>query len=142
MVPGGTGMIRSSARLPWQLEVPPGSPAWAFQNLRLTISARLSVPATARRMTLPPSPPSPPSGPPLGTYFSRRKLTQPSPPLPAIPWMRARSISMSPPRRQDSHADSGGREHAQQPAGSHHLDLTESEVMVEGVLGATGQIAH
>src|SRR5438874_7376258 len=33
---------------------------------------------------LPPSPPSPPSGPPYGTNFSRRKLTQPAPPSP--PW--------------------------------------------------------
>ncbi len=32
---------------------------------------------------LAPSPPSPPSGPPRGTYFSRRRLAQPSPPLPA-----------------------------------------------------------
>src|SRR5258708_23948651 len=29
-----------------------------------------------------PLPPSPPSGPPLGTYFSRRKLMQPAPPFP------------------------------------------------------------
>src|SRR5438046_2650614 len=34
-------------------------------------------------MTSPPRPPSPPSGPPLGTNFSRRKLTHPRPPLPA-----------------------------------------------------------
>src|SRR5438128_9715990 len=33
---------------------------------------------------LPPSPPSPPSGPPRGTYFSRRKLTQPAPPSPPL----------------------------------------------------------
>src|SRR5690348_13243464 len=33
---------------------------------------------------LPPRPPSPPSGPPRGTYFSRRKDADPSPPLPAI----------------------------------------------------------
>ena len=29
-------------------------------------------------------PPSPPEGPPLGTYFSLRKVTAPSPPLPAL----------------------------------------------------------
>src|ERR1700679_1824619 len=46
-------------------------------------SARVFMPSTARRYTLPPSPPSPPSGPPKGTNFSRRKLTQPRPPLPA-----------------------------------------------------------
>src|SRR5690606_6479661 len=40
---------------------------------------------------LPPAPPSPPSGPPRGTYFSRRKLTAPSPPLPAWTSMRASS---------------------------------------------------
>mmetsp|Transcript_27087 Transcript_27087/g.45992 ORF Transcript_27087/g.45992 Transcript_27087/m.45992 type:complete len:238 (+) Transcript_27087:1460-2173(+) len=35
-------------------------------------------------MMWPPRPPSPPSGPPLGTNFSFRKLTFPSPPLPAF----------------------------------------------------------
>src|SRR5215510_11716738 len=39
---------------------------------------------SASRMTLPPSPPSPPSGPPRGTNFSRRKLTQPAPPSPPL----------------------------------------------------------
>src|SRR5262245_54387966 len=42
---------------------------------------------------LPPRPPSPPSGPPRGTYFSRRKLTAPSPPLPAWTEMRASSTN-------------------------------------------------
>src|SRR5579862_980928 len=32
----------------------------------------------------PPRPPSPPLGPPLGTYFSRRKAMQPLPPSPAL----------------------------------------------------------
>ena len=35
-------------------------------------------------MTLPPFPPSPPSGPPLGTNFSRLKLTFPAPPFPDL----------------------------------------------------------
>src|SRR5882672_11808071 len=39
---------------------------------------------SASRKTLPPSPPSPPSGPPRGTNFSRRKLTQPAPPVAAL----------------------------------------------------------
>src|SRR5712692_10405244 len=43
----------------------------------------------------PPSPPSPPSGPPLGTYFSRRKLTHPLPPSPPFTSMVARSMSMA-----------------------------------------------
>src|SRR5277367_2049381 len=46
-------------------------------------SAKVFMPSTAFRYTLPPRPPSPPSGPPKGTNFSRRKLTQPRPPLPA-----------------------------------------------------------
>src|ERR1700722_1918374 len=46
-------------------------------------SARVFIPSTAFKYTLPPRPPSPPSGPPKGTNFSRRKLTQPRPPLPA-----------------------------------------------------------
>ncbi len=48
----------------------------------------------ARRITLPPSPPSPPSGPPRGTNFSRRKLTQPSPPLPASTRISTSSTNM------------------------------------------------
>src|SRR5512144_2056694 len=35
-------------------------------------------------MTSPPFPPLPPLGPPRGTNFSRRKLTQPRPPSPAM----------------------------------------------------------
>ena len=42
----------------------------------------VSFDATAS--TDPPSPTSPPSGPPIGIYFSRRKLTMPPPPLPAL----------------------------------------------------------
>src|SRR5512135_3712246 len=45
-------------------------------------------------MTCPPLPPSPPSGPPLGTNFSRRKLTQPLPPSPALTWIWASSTNI------------------------------------------------
>src|SRR4051812_5511193 len=41
----------------------------------------------------PPSPPSPPSGPPLGTYFSRRKLLIPRPPSPAFTKISTRSTN-------------------------------------------------
>src|SRR5690349_24105246 len=41
----------------------------------------------------PPSPPSPPSGPPLGTYFSRRKLAMPRPPSPAFTKISTRSTN-------------------------------------------------
>src|SRR5882672_404548 len=42
---------------------------------------------------LPPLPPSPPSGPPRGTFFSRLKLSAPSPPLPE--WTSIRASSMN-----------------------------------------------
>src|SRR6056297_217377 len=48
---------------------------------------------SACMMTLPPSPPSPPSGPPRSMYFSRRKLRQPLPPLPAKTLMVASSTN-------------------------------------------------
>src|SRR5690242_2551376 len=48
---------------------------------------------SARAQTLPPRPPSPPSGPPRGTYFSRRKCAEPSPPLPACTSIFASSMN-------------------------------------------------
>src|SRR5881296_506484 len=42
---------------------------------------------------LPPLPPSPPEGPPRGTYFSRRKATQPLPPSPAFTEILASSTN-------------------------------------------------
>ena len=55
---------------------------------------RLFTPSRASKMMLAPLPPSPPSGPPRGTYFSRRRLEQPSPPLPACNsiWTRSTNI--------------------------------------------------
>src|ERR1043166_2102776 len=94
MVPGGTMMMTSSAERPVFWEPWPGRPLGARTCLRLTMSARLSAPATARMMTLPPSPPSPPSGPPLGSYFSRRKLQHPRPPSPPLTKMVTRSTNM------------------------------------------------
>src|SRR5215469_1857443 len=87
-------MTSSRALRPWQLSGPPRPPLSARQCLRLTTSARLSVPATARTMTSPPSPPSPPSGPPRGTYFSRRKLQQPAPPSPPLTKSVTRSTNI------------------------------------------------
>src|SRR4029077_15241774 len=49
----------------------------------------------ARRFTFPPRPPSPPSGPPFGTNFSRRKLTDPRPPFPACAKTFIRSTNMA-----------------------------------------------
>src|SRR3989440_11671015 len=45
---------------------------------------------------LPPRPPFPPSGPPRGTYFSRRKLSAPAPPSPALAKILTRSVNISP----------------------------------------------
>ena len=72
----------------------PARPASARQCLRCASADRLSTPGSATTITLPPSPPSPPSGPPRGMYFSRRKLTQPSPPRPASTSMVTRSTNM------------------------------------------------
>src|SRR5690349_12126502 len=52
------------------------------------------MPSSDCTMTEPPSPPLPPLGPPLLTYFSRRKETWPLPPEPARMVMRARSTNM------------------------------------------------
>src|SRR5437867_3183255 len=41
-----------------------------------------------------PGPPSPPQGPPRGTYFSRRKATQPFPPPPALTRIFASSMNI------------------------------------------------
>src|SRR5213595_1696868 len=51
-------------------------------------------------MTSPPRPPSPPSGPPFGTNFSRRKLTQPRPPFPACAKTLIRSTNIGSISRQ------------------------------------------
>src|SRR5215470_15061466 len=48
-------------------------------------------------MTSPPRPPSPPEGPPRGTYFSRRKATQPLPPSPAFRRILASSTNTGEP---------------------------------------------
>src|SRR5262249_30629952 len=51
------------------------------------------MPGSTCSTTSPPSPPSPPFGPPRGTYFSRRKLMQPSPPSPASTRTRTSSTN-------------------------------------------------
>ena len=64
--------------------------AGAEAPVRRGTSERSRSRGSATSTTSPPRPPSPPSGPPLGTYFSRRKLIAPSPPRPP-PRGRARS---------------------------------------------------
>jgi hypothetical protein len=72
---------------------PPGWPFSARKVRTMRKSASVLMPSSARSVTLPPSPPSPPSGPPKGTNFSRRKLTQPRPPLPATTLIFASSTN-------------------------------------------------
>src|SRR6056297_243824 len=108
MVPTGTLTVRSSPERPVLFRPAPPSPLSA-RNLRCTRkSASVLMPWSACSQTLPPCPPSPPSGPPRGIYFSRRKLRQPWPPLPACTRMVASSTNFietsagdkkTPPRR-------------------------------------------
>ena len=84
-VPTGTGSTASSPRAPFdspgRRRLPP-RPARSFWFGRKPERSRRRGSATST--TSPPSPPSPPSGPPRGTYFSRRKWIEPSPPRPAM----------------------------------------------------------
>src|SRR6056297_1213170 len=82
-VPSGTRMTMSSADFPVRCRPWPGCPFRAWNMRACRKSTSVLRPGSASIHTLPPSPPSPPSGPPLGIYFSRRKLTQPWPPRPA-----------------------------------------------------------
>src|SRR5687768_7270305 len=87
-------MMRSSALLPCLFAPLPCEPRSARQKRCWAIAARLLTPFLAMMTTLPPPPPSPPSGPPLGTYFSRRKLAQPLPPFPPCTSMVTRSTNI------------------------------------------------
>ena len=79
----------------------PRSGCWRWKKPR----SRRSGSATST--TSPPWPPSPPSGPPFGTYFSRLKLSDPSPPRPPLTRIRARSWNTAESRRRsaDGHVD-------------------------------------
>src|SRR4051794_36089672 len=93
-VPGGTRMTRSSPERPDIFLPMPPSPRSARQWCRPAKSSSVFLFTSASKITEPPAPPSPPSGPPLGTYFSRRKETHPSPPSPAFTWIIASSTNM------------------------------------------------
>ncbi len=82
IVPGGTWSTMSSPAAPWRRFLPPAPPAGAWKRRRSRKPARVESVESATSTTSPPRPPSPPSGPPMGTYFSRRKLTAPRPPSP------------------------------------------------------------
>ena len=94
-VPTGTASTASSPRAPFESRPPPAPPrpARSFWFGRKPERSRRRGSATST--TSPPSPPSPPSGPPRGTYFSRRKWIEPSPPRPATAVSRARSWNIA-----------------------------------------------
>src|SRR5204863_1019533 len=87
----GPASTASSPRAPFEPRPPPAPPrpARSFWFDRKPERSRRRRPAAST--TSPPPPPSPPSGPPRGTYFSRRKWIEPSPPRPATAVSRARS---------------------------------------------------
>src|SRR5690606_39200671 len=93
IVPAGKVIRQSSPLRPLLLRPAPEAPLPAL-NLRVKRkSASVFRPTSAMSNTSPPRPPSPPSGPPIGRNFSRRKLRQPWPPLPACTEMTASSTN-------------------------------------------------
>ena len=89
--------VESLPREPcWRLDVP----CWPSVARRNGWSRNPSSEAwlwSATIQTSPPLPPSPPSGPPLATWASRRKLTQPAPPSPALACNCAKSTKVDTP---------------------------------------------
>ena len=81
-VPTGTPTTRSSPVRPALLLLCPLCPSIATKSCFERKFLNRCWPDRASTTTLPPFPPSPPSGPPIGTYFSLRKLMDPVPPLP------------------------------------------------------------
>src|SRR4051794_10749184 len=111
-VPTGTWISRSSPRRPCFPEPWPCTPRWARKCDAVRNRPRSRRSALAASTTSPPSPPSPPFGPPRGTYFSRRKLTQPSPPRPPWTLIVARSENTA----DVVSSDGGGGTHVHVPA--------------------------
>src|SRR5580765_5044315 len=106
-VPTGTRSSIPSPEAPCLPLPPPPPPLPALNHCRVRKLERSRRSGSATSTTSPPGPPSPPSGPPLGTCFSRRKLSAPSPPRPACTWMRARSWNMALLRYVDKTAFAG-----------------------------------
>ncbi len=89
--PAGTVTRQSSPLRPCIFLPRPTPPLAAIKWERYLKSSKEPRREEATMLTSPPLPPSPPSGPPLGTNFSRRKLTQPLPPAPA----RTKNLALS-----------------------------------------------
>src|SRR5204862_5555560 len=94
---------------------------------------------SATSTTSPPSPPSPPSGPPRGTYFSRRKWIEPSPPRPATAVSRARSWNIGgtvlSPCRRARHARARQSTPRRQQASGEAARIERAESEAEGGAG-------
>src|SRR5215472_14749827 len=94
-VPTGTRASTPAPSRPWRRLPSPWAPRSPRSSGRKRRSSRVARLRSATRTTSPPRPPSPPSGPPRGTYFSRRKLTQPLPPAPATTETCVSSMNIS-----------------------------------------------
>src|SRR6185437_540355 len=92
-VPTGTRIVVSSPPRPYMSLPMPFWPRCALNCRWWRKSISVFKLSSATSHTLPPTPPSPPLGPPNGMNFSRRKLAQPSPPLPACTLMMASSTN-------------------------------------------------
>ena len=93
IVPTGTLTMQSAPSAPSRCLPAPCAPFLATWRGLCRSSMSVLIPCVATKRTSPPLPPLPPSGPPRGTYFSRRKLMHPLPPLPALMWILAVSIT-------------------------------------------------
>src|SRR6201981_1395682 len=95
MVPTGTFRMTLAPSRPVLVEPPPWRPRSAFYSGLKRKCTSVLWRSLDSITTSPPLPPSPPEGPPRGTYFSRRKATQPLPPSPALTRILASSININ-----------------------------------------------
>src|ERR1700722_16317236 len=131
----GTGITRSVPAFPDLFEVAPARPdsaANVFRKRKPTSVPRFCV---ASSQTSPPRPPSPPAGPPLGTYFSRRHATIPSPPLPASAAIVASSMNcIRKNQKREPRGSLSGRESAEARLDGDDVDVFAIACRREGDL--------
>src|SRR5699024_7473717 len=90
-------IIYESAFLPCFPLLIPFSPLLALKCRLYLKSISVLKPSSTLNTISPPFPPSPPAGPPLGTYFSRRKAAIPFPPSPALTYILTLSTNIVSP---------------------------------------------
>ena len=117
----GTRATTSAPRWPCCSLPRPCSPRLARRRGWYLKSSSVVRLGSTSSTTSPPSPPLPPSGPPLGRYFSRRKLTQPAPPCPPRTSISASStnfmVAVPPLRRRPARCPSVTAAAGRGPAG-------------------------